>query len=204
MAMDKNVALARHTDMQGSAVGHRLKALRKELGFTMSEMAARSGVSAGMISQIERGMSNPSIRVLERLRQALNVPLTALIEAEQVEPADESSFVRRESERPYLSVGAHGMSKELLSPNGDHDMQFMLITIPARSSSIEVLIGPGEKAGLVFEGELELRVDNKIAKLGPGDSFQFSSLLSHSVHNNTEQPAKLLWIMNTKRPSIQL
>lgn len=191
-------------DTHGTAVGLRLRTLRKQLGYTVSEMAGRAGVSAGMISQIERGLSNPSIRVLERLRQALDVPLTSLLEPEDAELTEEDSFVRREVDRPYLSVGTNGMSKELLSPNADHDMQFMVITLPPRSSSVEVLIGPGEKAGLVFEGQLELRVDDKTASLGPGDSFQFSSLLSHSVHNNTEQPAKLLWIMNTKRPSIQL
>lgn len=146
--------------MQGQTVGSRVRSLRKLQGLTVKETAAKSGVSAGMISQIERGLSNPSVRVLERLRLALDVPLTALLasSSEHARTQNEAELVRRRNERPSFTVGHNGMSKELLSPNGDHDLQFMIITVAPHSSSQEVLIGPGEKAGLMLEGELELRV----------------------------------------------
>jgi transcriptional regulator with XRE-family HTH domain len=190
--------------MPGQHIGPRLKSFRKQKGLTVSETAARAGVSAGMISQIERGLSNPSVRVLERLRMALDVPLTALIDsASGTTEVQASELVRRHTERPLFTVGHNGMSKELLSPNGDHDMQFMIITVAPRSSSLEVLIGPGEKAGLMLAGELELRVGERNVLLQENDSFQFSSHLPHSIHNHSDEAAKVLWIMNTKKPALQ-
>jgi transcriptional regulator with XRE-family HTH domain len=188
-----------------TTVGQRLRALRKQRDYTVNDLAARATVSAGMISQIERGMSNPSIRVLERLRQALNVPLTTLLDgSHQLPPATRDTFVRRKAERPHFTVGANGISKQLLSPNGEHDLQFMFINIAPHSIAEEVLIGPGEKAGWVLEGQLELTVADQVAVLDEGDSFQFSSLQPHSVRNRTDTMARVLWIMNTKRPVIHL
>lgn len=193
-----------HQKMPDHSIGPRLKSIRKQKGMTVSETAARAGVSAGMISQIERGLSNPSVRVLERLRLALDVPLTALIDsASEADETQSSELVRRHTERPLFTVGHNGMSKELLSPNGDHDLQFMIITVAPRSSSLEVLIGPGEKAGLMLAGELELKVGERNVVLKENDSFQFSSHLPHSIHNHSDHPAKVLWIMNTKKPALQ-
>ncbi len=57
-----------------------MKALRTKQKLSVSSLAARANVSVGMISQIERNLTNPSIRTLERLRLALSVPLTMLLE----------------------------------------------------------------------------------------------------------------------------
>jgi uncharacterized cupin superfamily protein len=91
------------------------------------------------------------------------------------------------------------MSKELLSPQGDHDLQMMIVALPPGASSTEVLIGEGEKAGLVLSGIVVIEVAGNRAELSEGDSFQFRSTLPHSIHNETRQAARLLWVMNTKR-----
>jgi transcriptional regulator with XRE-family HTH domain len=187
-------------------IGKRLLALRKHYKLSVSELAAKAGVSTGMISQIERDLTNPSIRTLERLRDALGVPLSALLEDESTDRAIRSDFspIRRAADRPVFHVGRDGLTKELLSPAGDRDLQMMIIELPAGASSVDVLIGDGEKAGLVLEGEVTLEVDGISYQLGLDDSFQFSSQLSHSVRNESDAHAKLIWIMNTKRPTIHL
>ena len=65
-----------------AALGQRLRILWRSAGLSLSELAQRAGVSVGMISQIERNLANPSVRILERLRVALNVPLTTLLEGD--------------------------------------------------------------------------------------------------------------------------
>lgn len=189
-----------------STIGSRLRRIRRELNLSLKILAETADVSVGMISQIERDQANPSIRVLEKLRVALRIPLSALLEdspAPRTPVAGESrDFVRRSEQRPHFTVGPKGLSKELLSPSGEHDLQFMIILLPAHTRSEEVLVGQGEKAGMVLEGRIALTVDHQEEILNVGDSFQFSSALPHGVVNPGDHPARILWIMNTQRPVI--
>ena len=198
------VAATAANPVNGSGVGRRLRSLRKERNLSVNELALKAGVSSGMVSQIERSLANPSIRMLERLRHALGVPLTAFLEDSRAELDAVDDFVRRADDRPIFQVGPNGLTKELLSPHGDHDLQFMMIVLPAGTSSEEVLIGIGEKAGLVLEGCVSFQVGARRSNLCAGDSFQFKSTLPHSVHNTGDKAARILWIMNTKAPVIHL
>lgn len=177
-------------------IGSRLKSLRKARNLTITELALLANVSAGAISQIERNLTNPTVRVLEQLRLVLKVPLTAFLEESAASLRGAEHYVRRSAERPRFNVGKRGIAKEMLSPSGDHDMQFMLIDIPPGVRSDEMLIGQGEKAGLVVEGELTLEINGDAACLMTGDSFQFKSHLPHNIFNHTERDARVLWIMH--------
>lgn len=178
-------------------IGARVRSLRKSRKLSIDNLSRRARVSVGMISQIERGITNPSVRIMEQLRRVLAVPLSSLLEsdtADDLTPTD-SEFIRRATARPTFRVGE--MTKELLSPHGEHGLQMLVIVLPAGASSADVIIGPGEKAGLVLSGSIVLRVAERQAKLVAGDSFQFRSTLPHSVHNEGAEEAKLLWIINT-------
>ena len=193
------------TELHHSDVGARLRALRIEQGLSVNELAMRAGVSAGTVSQVERNKANPSVRILERLRQALSVPLSALLEEDDaVSDPVVGDFVRKAAERPLFDVGKHGMQKELLSPHGDHDLKMMIILLPAGAGSDEVLVGVGEKAGLVLEGTVVLNVGDRRAVLRAGDSFQFKSTVPHSVRNESGEMARVLWVMNTLPPVVHL
>lgn len=187
------------------SVGRRLRRMRKTKGLTVAGLGEKAAVSAGMISQIERGLSNPSIGTLERLRVVLGIPLTAFFEdREDSGPAvPMARLVRRADQRPFFQVGVNGMNKELLSPSGDHDLQFMMITVPPHTRSHEVMIGEGEKAGLVLEGRLTLTVDEQSTALATGDSFQFDSHQTHGISNDSDESARLIWIMHTKPQQAQ-
>jgi transcriptional regulator with XRE-family HTH domain len=199
-ARKKNVTELHHSD-----VGARLRALRTEQGLSVNELAMRAGVSVGTVSQVERNKANPSVRILERLRQALSVPLSALLEADDaVSDPVVGDFVRKSAERPLFDVGNLGMQKELLSPHGDHDLKMMIILLPAGAGSDEVLVGVGEKAGLVLEGTVVLNVGDRRAVLRTGDSFQFKSTVPHSVRNESSDMARVLWVMNTRPPVVHL
>lgn len=193
------------TELHHSDVGARLRALRVEQGLSVNELAMRAGVSVGTVSQVERNKANPSVRILERLRQALSVPLSALLEADDaISDPVVGDFVRKAAERPLFDVGKHGMQKELLSPHGDHDLKMMIILLPAGAGSDEVLVGVGEKAGWVLEGTIVLNVGDRRAVLRTGDSFQFKSTVPHSVRNESSEMARVLWIMNTRPPIVHL
>jgi transcriptional regulator with XRE-family HTH domain len=186
-------------------VGQRLRMIRRERKLSVNELAARAGVSASLVSQIERGRANPSIKTLVRLRSALGVPLSALVDEEE-SPSDGGfpDFVRRATQRTRFGVGSEGLMKELLSPKRAESLQFMMIDFPPGVTSSDVLIGPGEKAGLVIEGQVELTVEERRVVLGEGDSFQFSSSLPHSVRNISGAFARVLWIISVTTPAPHL
>jgi transcriptional regulator with XRE-family HTH domain len=182
------------TEIDAAAMGARVRAIRQRLGLSSAELALQAGLSVGVISQIERGQANPSLRTLERLRLALEVPLMVLLEGPGSAGA-EPAFVRRRHARPRLMVGNLGLSKEILSPPDTDGLRFMVITVPPGAQSEDVLTGPGQKAGLVLKGQVNLTVRDEQVQMSEGDSFQFPSDVKHAFINNTDQPAELLWIM---------
>ena len=182
------------------AVGLRVRNLRKEKEWTVNELALRSGLSTGIVSQIERNKANPSLKTLERIRKALGVTLSALLEDNTPSVADDAPFVRRAGDRPHFEVGRGSLSQQLLSPRDDQVLQFMIITFPPGSKSEEVVTGVGEKAGLVLHGKVKLIVGANRADLMEGDSFQFDSSADHQVINPHDERAEILWIMAQSPP----
>ncbi len=177
-------------------IGERLKTLRAERGLTILELALKAGVSAGIISRIERGNSNPSMRTLQRIRAALGVNLWEFLDKGRAEPGGDPDFVRRGPSRPRIVIGETRLVKELLSPRNDRNLRFMMITLPPGGISEDVLVGKGEKGGYVVAGQVELTVGAQRADLRQDDSFQFESQFPHRIANRSNEDAKVLWIMS--------
>ena len=72
----------------------------------------------------------------------------------------------------------------------------MIITMSPGSISEDVLIGTGDKGGLVLSGRVVLTVGESTTELGEGDSFQFKSNVPHGIANRSAEEAKLIWIMS--------
>lgn len=181
--------------LEALRIGKRLRALRAERGMTILELAAKAGVSAGSISQIERGASNPSINLLQKVRAALGVTLWSFLESD-AEPQQEANYVRRAGDRPKIVVSGSHFTKELLSPRDNNRLRFMILTIPPAAQSADVLTGPGDKAGYVMSGTIELTVGEEVFQLAEGDSFQFPSTIPHFLTNRSADEARLIWIIN--------
>ncbi len=192
---------AANTASSAADVGAKLRRLRAERSLTIAQLADRAGVSSGMISQIERGTTNPSIRTLQRLRAVLGANLWEVL-AQQApgDPgpvvAQASPHVLRLADRPRIVVGESRLVKELLSPRKDRNLRFMIITLPPAGISEDVIIGEGEKGGLVLEGRVRLTVGQDASDLDEGDSFQFSSSVPHALCNLHDEPARVVWIMS--------
>ncbi len=156
-----------------------------------------SGVSVGMLSQIERNRANPSLRLMTQIRIALGVTLSELFEDAPPPPSD-PPFVRRVDRRGRLELGY--LSKELLSPAAPHNLQFMILHIPPHGTSGDKPLSyPAEKGGMVLQGSLVLTVKHQEVLLHEGDSFLFDSLDPHSFRNPADEPAQVLWIIGAVR-----
>ena len=182
-----------------AALGRRIRLLRTYRGLSLQQFAAESGLSIGLLSQLERGLSSPSLRTLDKLRQALGVSLGALFEDGVAEAS--SGVVRRAEDRPVLDLGPAGLMKQYLSPNRDASLQMMLLSIPPGGGSGKDLYNyVGEKAGMVLEGYLHLQVGNQAFDLRKGDSFQFDSSLPHGFRNRHTTRAEIFWIIRQPSP----
>jgi transcriptional regulator with XRE-family HTH domain len=195
LTTDEDAATAELAGAPG--VGKAIRRLRQAKNMTLQELAIAAGVSVGMLSQVERGRANPSLRVMTQIRIALGASLSALFDDAKPSSAD-PTFVRRADRRGWLELGY--LSKELLSPGAPHNLQFMILHVPPRGTSGEQPLSyPAEKGGMVLEGELVLTVKDQAVALREGDSFLFDSLDPHSFRNPTDAPARILWIIGAVR-----
>lgn len=198
-----------------SPVGPSLRAARTAQALSLKRLAASAGVSVGMISQIERGVANPSIRILERLRIALGVPMSALLEppasqaALVLHPVGEAAgpargpapatpgFVRRACDRPqFHAAGSVPILKELLSPADAEGLRLMILNVPPGAEITEVLLAPGIKAGLMLSGSAAITVGAETTVVDEGDSFQFDSSVTHAIRSTCAQVTRILWIIS--------
>ena len=183
------------------SLGVVLRAARQARGLSLQDLAAQSGVSVGMISQVERGRANPSMRLLTALRRALNISIQQMFgeSPDAVRPPDgDPDFVRRAADRAVIDLGH--LHKELLTPANRQNLQIMLLTLgPGGHSGGRALSYPAEKGGLLLSGELVLIVDGREATLRAGDSFAFDSALPHSLRNDGQTDAQLVWIIGAVR-----
>jgi transcriptional regulator with XRE-family HTH domain len=176
-----------------SVLGQRLRGMRQRREWTLQEVSARSGLSVGMLSQIERGVSAPSIRSLQKLAEIFGVPIGWFFSDPGAAPQG-PAWVQRRAQRRVLDLSAKGITKELLSPEGDGKIELMLITVEAGGSSGEAPYQhAGEDAGTVLEGVLELEVDGVASRLQAGDSFRFLSTLPHRFANPGPLRCVVLW-----------
>lgn len=188
--------MIRAEDENAKRLGDRIRSLRGERGLSTLELAAKSGVSAGMISQIERGNSNPSIKTLQRLRSALGISVWQFFDEPKDDAPTTPPFVLRRGQRPMMELKESGLVKELLSPQSADALRFMFIEMSPGSATEDVFVGGGQKAGYVIAGSVQLTVGEVTATLDVGDSFQFNSNVEHSLANPSDVEARVLWIMS--------
>lgn len=178
------------------AVGKRIRDLRHGSKLSLETVAAKTKLSVGFLSQIERGLSSPSLRVLATLADVLGVGIAGLFGARPNDGASEG-VVTRAPERAELKLWRSGISKQLLSPAGsDGRLNLFLVHMePGGSTGDELYTHDGEEAGLVLEGEMRLTVDTETWTLKTGDSFRFASRRPHRFSNPADDAnAVVLWV----------
>ena len=179
------------------AVGQRIRDLRRTRAMSLEAVAARTELSIGFLSQIERGLSSPSLRVLATLADVLGVGIAGLFGAKENDAAAPDAIVTRERQRAELNLWRTGISKQLLSPAGSEGRLnlFLVHMEPGGSTGDELYTHDGEEAGLVIEGEMKLTVDTESWTLKHGDSFRFASRRPHRFGNpSSDSKAVVLWV----------
>jgi transcriptional regulator with XRE-family HTH domain len=178
-----------------ASVGARVKSLREGMGLSLRDLADRSGVSAPMLSQVERGATSPTLAVAARIATGLDLSLSQLLRLDE----DGHVVVVRRGEGRKRRHGGHRV-EELTPP------------LPGQRADVSLhRLGPGAVTGgaddppmhepgsretaVVLAGAATLVVDGQRHRLRAGDSVTFDADLRHHFENNGAQPAELLAVV---------
>lgn len=160
--------------------------------FTVEELAERASVSAGLISQIERGIGNPSFATLLRLANSLDLPLASMFA--DPESGNEQMLVRR-ADRRRIEIPSQGIIMELVVPDAERKLGVVNMTIPAHFDGSSVPHShEGEEVVLVSAGRLVATVAGNDFELEAGDSLTYDAALPHWWSNRTDSAAVMLAI----------
>lgn len=181
------------------AIGHEVRAFRKKLGITVSDVAAATDISVGMLSKIENGNTSPSLTTLQTLARALGVPIT-------------SFFRRFEEEHSAVFVKAgEGVDVERRGTRAGHQYNLLghigsntagvvvepyLITLTEDSDVFPTFQHGGLEFLYMLEGEVVYRHGNNLYRMTPGDSLFFDADAPHGPEELTRLPIRYLSIIS--------
>jgi transcriptional regulator with XRE-family HTH domain len=176
-------------DDVNAAVGRNVRSHRTQLAWTLDELAARSGVSKGMLSQVEQARTNPSVATICRLATALGVSVASLVEAPEVP----SARVVRAEEAVTLWTGGHRGSAARLMVGSGTSQQVELWDV--RMVPGDGYASEGHPSGtrellLVIDGELSLELDGSAHLVGEGDAIAFVADRPHAYRNHGAKPLR--------------
>ncbi|UXY53556.1 helix-turn-helix domain-containing protein [Pseudomonas tohonis] len=182
-------------DMQDEIEGLAIliRDLRKHKNLTLGELAARIDRSVGFLSQVERGLSRPTVADLTAISEALGVPTTYFY---SLSKPREIPWVTRPDERRTLYY-AGGITDVLASPNMSAGFSMLESHLePGATSGEGHLDDSSEQGGFVLEGELSIWLDDaeEPVVLHPNDSFQLPAHAQFRYANLSDKPTRVLWV----------
>jgi XRE family transcriptional regulator, regulator of sulfur utilization len=178
-----------------SSVGPRVRALREAMGLSLRDLAERSGVSAPMLSQVERGETSPTLMVAERIAAGLDLTLSQLLRLDE----SRHVVVSRSGERRVTERDGHRV-EELTPPLPGQRADVSMHALGAGSATGGPDDPPMHEPGsrettVVLEGELTLFVDGARHELAAGDSVTFDADLPHHFENESAEPTRFLAVI---------
>ena len=208
----------------GTELGPRLRQVREQRGLSVRELARRTQCSPSLISQIERGLTAPSVGMLYALATELRTSLDFLFSA--AAPADGltttahgDGHVREAAHRAAALPSGHGIVQragtrrtidlasgvrwERLTPGPDERVDFLEVIYEPSGHSTDArrpLRHDGQEYGLIISGSLQASVGFETFGLGPGDSIAFDSSLPHQYWNGTDADVHAIWVVVHDHP----
>jgi DNA-binding transcriptional MerR regulator/mannose-6-phosphate isomerase-like protein (cupin superfamily) len=171
----------------GSAIGVRLRQLRKQRKLSLGQVAGEVGISLGFLSALERSHMSASVSTLRKLARFYKTNILDFFD-----PAESNSRLVRPDRRKVLEAGP-GVRMELLAW-GNTVMEPHLFRVASQSGSGESYAHEGEEFLYVLRGQLQISLQEEEYCLKPGDSFYFESATPHRWKNPGRRETWVLWI----------
>jgi transcriptional regulator with XRE-family HTH domain len=180
---------------EAPSVGPRIRNLRDAMGLSLRDLAERSGVSAPMLSQVERQETSPTIAVAAKIAAGLELSLSQLLRLDEGEHVS----ISRAGKRRHYQRGGHRF-EELTPPLPGQRADVSLHTLKPGAatggSDDPPMHEPGSReTAVVLAGTLALVVDGSRHELREGDSVTFDADLPHHFENEGEEPNRFLAVI---------
>jgi transcriptional regulator with XRE-family HTH domain len=186
-------------------LGEKLKTLRLQQNMTLDDLSKKAEVSKSLLSQVERNISFPTVKTLEKIAKACEITISNLFAEIETEgnthisinssngsPSKRLSIVRKDRRKKLVLPGGK-MLYELLSPDLKQKIEFIYVHFPAGSGQEEVFNHEGEECGIILEGKLKGYVGDQVILLEEGDSIYFDSTIPHRWENPGEFDMRAIW-----------
>jgi mannose-6-phosphate isomerase-like protein (cupin superfamily)/DNA-binding Xre family transcriptional regulator len=183
-------------------LGENLRFIRLQKKMTLQELSQMSRVSKSQLSQIERGVSVPTVAKLQNIAEALDINLSSLLPesgdsssgADPGNNKESSKQIRvvRKGERKKI-VMPWGAMYEMLCPDLQHKIEFIYLHYPAGTTAKEQYTHDGEECGVVLEGNFKGTFGAMEVILEPGDSIYYDSTIPHYWETVGDTDVRAIW-----------
>lgn len=161
-------------------LGKKVQEFRNMRGMSLRELAKRAGMTASMLSQIERDLVNPSISTLKSIAQALDVPMFKFFK----EDLPQVQMIVRRGENKTIGHPDADLAYTLLTPDVRGSIEFCMMSIPpGLTSGRTPQEHVGEEVAYVIQGSVEIAVSGVSYHLEEGDSIRIPPLTPHQWSN---------------------
>lgn len=169
-------------------IGIKLKELRLKNQLTQEELADRSELTKGYISQLENDLTSPSIATLKDILQALGSSLSAFFSEDEEEPL---VFTKEDY---FLKEGENSSVTWLVPTAQKNAMEPIMLRLKGGAATEKDLPHDGEEFGYVLKGTIKVCVGKRNCEANEGESFYFRSNKTHYLVNLTDEEAVVLWL----------
>jgi transcriptional regulator with XRE-family HTH domain len=181
-------------------VGKKIKFLRKEKKMSAKDLAKQATISYGMLSLLESGSTQGSVETLRKIAKVLDTTLAHLFTNENISNSilsDESMLIVRKDKRKKISFPDPLYNCELLVPDLQGDVEFILVKLEAQRITSEIIphTKGGEECDYVLSGEIVITLFDKEYILNEGDCIRFNPEIPHKIENKTDKQASYLSVI---------
>jgi transcriptional regulator with XRE-family HTH domain len=182
----------RDRERDRESLGQRIRNLRKRQSLTLSDVASAAGVSVSLLSQVERGKTDPSLDTLRDIGDALGATPFQLLAGGMAR-----SRLVRVDQRPRLALPNAAIEFELLSHSLEGTFEVMLWTLdPGGSNPPEPRGHVGEEALLIMTGHARFELGEEVFELFAGDFITFQGSVQHRMTNLGDEPVSGISVMS--------
>lgn len=171
-------------------IGEKIKSLRLKNNLTQEELANRTELSKGFISQLERDLTSPSIATLTDVLTCLGTDLHEFFRSDETPKVvfkTNDYFMHKDTEKKHVF--------NWLIPDAQKNMmEPILVTLFSGGKTLEDMPHDGEEFGYVLKGSISLHLGKEVYVVKSGESFYYKGDLKHYISNPNTAAAQVIWV----------